>query len=151
MSTAQICEVLDIRIALECHAAKLAVPNMVESDFETMERILAAYAASDTVAEWAEHNRRFHLALCAPANNRKLRQMIEEFCLNTDRYTHVAMSAATGKDHPQADHYRILEACRSGDVSKVAALLEAHILETKKGLMARARAASADEALAYRY
>ncbi len=139
MSTEQICELLDIRVALECHAAKLAVPNMVGSDFEAMEAILAAYSASDTITEWAEHNRRFHLALSAPANNRRLRRMIEEFCLNTDRYTHVAMSAATGKDRPQADHYRIVEACRARDVATVVRLLEEHILETKRELLARAR------------
>jgi len=151
MSTEQICELLDIRIALECHAAKLAVPNMVESDFEAMERILEAYSASDSLAEWAEHNRRFHLALSAPANNRKLRRLIEEFCLNTDRYTHVAMSEATGKDKPQADHYALLAACRARDVTRVVALLEEHILETKRGLLAMARANAPDEEAAFRY
>lgn len=151
MSTEEICELLDIRIALECHAAKLAVPNMVASDFDAMERILAEYTSADTVAEWAEHNRRFHLALSAPANNRRLRRLIEEFCLNTDRYTHVAMSAATGKDHPQADHYRILEACRVRDAARVVALLEAHILETRRDLLAAARGREAQEGAAFRY
>lgn len=151
MSVEQICEMLDIRVALECHAAKLAVPNMVESDYEAMDRILAAYGESDRVADWAEYNRRFHLALSAPANNRRLRRLIEEYCLNTDRYTHVAMSIATGKDRPQADHYRIVEACRARDVTHVVTLLEEHILETKKELMARARAedSSSDTRLSY--
>lgn len=140
MSLDQICEMLDIRIALECHAAKLSVPNMVDSDFQTMEKILDAYSKAETVQEWAEYNRRFHLALGAASNNRRLRRLIEEFCLNTDRYTHVLMSKATGKDDPQSDHYRILEACRRRDVSAVVQLLEAHITDTKRGLMALARA-----------
>lgn len=139
MSVEQICELLDIRVALECHAARLAVPNMVERDFQAMEAILKAYSASKTIPEWAEHNRRFHLALSAPANNQRLVRLIEEFCLNTDRYTHVAMSRATGKDKPQEDHHRIVEAARAGDADKVAALLEVHILDTKKELMASAR------------
>jgi DNA-binding GntR family transcriptional regulator len=140
MNLEQICELLDIRVALECYAARLAVPNMVERDFVAMEQLLAEYSASSVVSEWAEYNRRFHLALCAPANNRRLRKLIEEYCLNTDRYTHVAMSQATGKDKPQSDHYRILDACRKRDVGQVVALLEEHILETKKELMATARA-----------
>lgn len=90
--------------------------------------------------EWAEYNRRFHLALGAASNNRRLRRLIEEFCLNTDRYTHVLMSKATGKESPQSDHYRILEACRRRDVPGVVALLEEHITDTKRGLMAIARA-----------
>lgn len=140
MNFDQICEMLDIRVALECHAAKLAVPNMVERDFEALEKILMDYSTSDSVDEWAEYNRRFHLALSSASNNRRLRRLIEEFCLNTDRYTHVAMSLATGKERPQVDHYRILAACRDRDVPRVVALLEEHILDTKKELMATARA-----------
>ncbi|RIX72092.1 GntR family transcriptional regulator [Acidovorax cavernicola] len=140
MNAQQICELLDIRVALECHAARLAVPNMVERDFEAMDRILAAYAVSDVVSDWAEYNRQFHLALSAPANNARLRQLIEEYCLNTDRYTHVAMSEATGREKPMEDHYALLAACRERDVQKVVMLLEAHIDHTRKELMATARA-----------
>lgn len=139
MSVEDICELLDIRVALECHAARQAVPNMVERDFQAMESILAAYSEAQTIPEWAEFNRRFHLALSAPANNTRLVRLIEEFCLNTDRYTHTAMSRATGKDKPQEDHFRIVEAARAGDAERVAALLEVHILDTKKELMASAR------------
>jgi DNA-binding GntR family transcriptional regulator len=98
MDVTQICELLDIRVALECHAARLGVPNMVQQDFQQMQEILDAYSKSESLVEWAEYNRRFHLALCAPANNKRLRRLIEEFCLNTDRYTHEQMSLATGKD-----------------------------------------------------
>ncbi|SEA12900.1 GntR family transcriptional regulator [Variovorax sp. YR216] len=139
MNVEQICEMLDIRVALECYAARLAVPNMVERDFDAMDRILDAYQESNELSEWAEYNRRFHLALSAPANNRRLRQLIEEYCLNTDRYTHVAMSIATGKERPQNDHRRLVEACRQRDVAKVVALLEEHIMDTKRELMATAR------------
>lgn len=150
MNVEQLCELLDIRVALECHAARLAVPNMVERDFEAMDRILDAYQASTDLSEWAEYNRRFHLALSAPANNRRLRRLIEEYCLNTDRYTHVAMSQATGKERPQQDHRRIVEACRRRDVQAVVALLEEHIMETRREILATARAAeeAGDEALA---
>lgn len=140
MNIQQICELLDIRVALECHAARLAVPNMVERDFEAMERILADYAASDVVDDWAEYNRLFHLALSAPANNARLRQLIEEYCLNTDRYTHLAMSEATGRDKPMEDHYALLRACRERDVDKVVKLLQEHIDHTRKELLATARA-----------
>jgi DNA-binding GntR family transcriptional regulator len=139
MNVEQICELLEIRIALECHAARLAVPEMRERDFEAMDEILDAYEASTDLNEWAEYNRRFHLALSAPANNRRLRRLIEEYCLNTDRYTHVAMSEATGKERPQRDHRLLVEACRKRDVARVVALLEEHIMETKRELRARAR------------
>ena len=140
MSVAQLCELLDIRIALECHAARLAVPNMVQRDYEAMERILADYAASDTLEDWAEYNRQFHLALSAPANNARLRRLIEEYCLNTDRYTHVAMSEATGLERPMQDHYALLAACRERNVERVVELLHEHIDHTRKELQADERA-----------
>ncbi|AKQ55748.1 GntR family transcriptional regulator [Bordetella hinzii] len=141
MDIDQICELLDVRIALECYALRLAVPNMAETDFEEMENILAAYDAADAVEEWADLNRRFHLALCTPANNPRLRRLIEEYGLTTDRYTHEMMSRATGKSKPQQDHYAILQACRQQDAWRAAHLLEAHILETRKNLMAMQRKA----------
>jgi len=139
MSVPQLCELLDIRIALECHAARLAVPNMVQRDFDTMEKILADYAASNVLAEWAEYNRQFHLALSAPANNARLRRLIEEYCLNTDRYTHEAMSEATGLERPMQDHHALLAACRARDVERVVELLRDHIDHTRKELLATER------------
>jgi len=139
MSLLQICDMLDIRIALECHAAKLGVPNMVERDFQAMEQILAAYDAATTAQEWGEYNRRFHLALSAASNNRRLHQLIEEFCLNTDRYTHVLISQATGKEGPQSDHYKIVAACRRHDTATVVQYLEEHIQSTKRELLAMQR------------
>ena len=40
---------------------------------------------------------------------------------------------------PQAEHHKILEACRERDVPKAVSLLEQHILKTKKNLLATAR------------
>lgn len=140
MSTTEICELLDIRAALESYAAKLAVPNMVASDIEHMKRILASYDVASTAAEWAECNRQFHLALCAPANNERLRKMIEEYCLSTThRYSHLRMSLDTQKEDVQRDHYRIIDACKRRAVDEVVSLIEEHILETKREVLAAAR------------
>ncbi|SEJ79280.1 GntR family transcriptional regulator [Achromobacter sp. NFACC18-2] len=139
MDVDQICELLDIRIALEGYAVRAAVPNMGRADLDALEAILREYDEADSVPRWAELNRRFHLALCAPSNNTRLRRLIEEYGLNTDRYTHEMMSMATGKDGPQSDHYRILEACRKQDGALAARLVEEHINETKKNLVAMHR------------
>ena len=90
MSTSEICELPDIRAALESYAAKLAVPNMVSADIELMKRILASYGIATTPVGWAECNRQLHLASCAPSNNERLKKMIEEYCLSmTNRYAAV--------------------------------------------------------------
>lgn len=139
MDLTLVCEILDVRIALECYAARIAVPNMVARDYDAMRDILDAYSASNSAAEWSDYNRRFHLALSAPSNNQSLRKLIDEYVLNTDRYTHEMMPATTVKDGPQAEHYLILDACIRKQPLEVAALLEEHILESKKNLIASAR------------
>lgn len=55
------------------------------------------------------------------------------------------MSEATGKERPQRDHRRLVEACRQRDVAAVVALLEEHIIDTKRELLARAREARDEE------
>ena len=93
-----------------------------------------------TPAEWAECNRQFHLALCAPANNARLRKMIEEYCLSTaNRYPHLRMSLDTEQGDVQHDHYEIVDACKRRAVDEVVALIERHILDTKREVMAAAR------------
>lgn len=136
MDVDQICELLDIRIALESYALRAAVPNMARADLETLESILQAYDNADSAAQWAELIRRFHLALCAPANNTRLRRLIEEYGLYTDRYTHEMLSPAAGRDGLRADHRRILDACREQDGELAASLLQAHLIEIRKNLLA---------------
>lgn len=140
MSTAELCELLDIRMALECFAARLAVPNMVEADFLRLEGILQRYDAADSPQQWAEYNRQFHLALCEPSNNQRLQAMIQEYCLSTtNRFSHLHMSLSTDKHTVQHDHYAILAACRARDGLQVAAMLEEHIAQTRRELMASGR------------
>jgi len=143
MSTEDVCELLDIRIALETYAARIAVPNMGAADIAQLTRILDACDLRGTVEEWADCNRAFHLALCAPANNRRLKQMIEEYCTNTtNRYPYLRMSVDTDIEVVQRDHYAIVDACRERDADKVAALVEQHIQETRRDVLAVARTAS---------
>jgi DNA-binding GntR family transcriptional regulator len=65
MDVTQICELLDIRVALECHAARLGVPNMVQQDFQQMQEILDAYSKSESLVEWASTTGAFTCAVRA--------------------------------------------------------------------------------------
>lgn len=138
MDVDQVCELLDIRIALEGFAVRAAVPNMARADLDALEGILRTYDEADSVPDRVDAMRRFHLALCAPANNTRLRRLIEEYGLNTGRYVHELMSQAARADGPagpQTDHHRILDACRNQDAELAASLVEAHLLDTRKNLV----------------
>lgn len=72
--------------------------------------------------------------------NERLKKMIEEYCLSTtNRYPYLRMSLDTQKDDVQHDHYRILDARKRRAVDEVVTLLEQHILETRREVLAAAR------------
>jgi DNA-binding GntR family transcriptional regulator len=139
LSLNEVLEMLDIRIALECRALHLAVPNMVDTDFESAAKILKAYDREPRATAWGEMNWRFHSAIYAPANRSKLLAMIETNYGHVGRFIRVQVSLAAGKERPQKEHYQILEACKEGNATKAARLLGDHISYTQKSLIAAHR------------
>lgn len=135
----EVLELLDIRIALETRALKLAIPNMVEDDLEAAAQTLASYDAEPRAEAWGQMNWRFHWTLYAPCHRPKLLSMIETNYGQVGRYLRLQVSLASGKERPQRDHLAILEACRGGAVDKAVALLEEHIQHTQKSLAAAVR------------
>ena len=138
-SLPEVLELLDVRIALECRALKLAIPNMVDGDFEAAEAILRDYAASGDPGCWGDANWAFHSVLYAPCARGKLLAMIEANYGHVGRYTRFNVSRAAGKERPLREHRELLHHCRSGAVAKAVVLLEEHIAYTQKSLGAAAR------------
>jgi DNA-binding GntR family transcriptional regulator len=139
LSLDDVLEMLEIRIALECRALRLAIPNMVDVDFEAAADILKSYDAEPRPQKWGEMNWQFHKALYAPSNRPKLIAMIEANYGHVGRFIRVQVSLAAGKERPQREHYAMLEACRRGDADGAARMLEEHIIHTQKSLVAAAR------------
>lgn len=139
LSLDDVIEMLEIRIALECRALKLSIPNMAEEDFDSAEAILKEYDKSQDYTAWGEMNWRFHWTLYVPCHRPKLLSMIEANYGHVSRYTRRQVSTATGKTNPQQDHVKLLELCREGDVNGAVALLERHIEQTQKSLRAAMR------------
>lgn len=141
LSWEDVSELLEIRIALECRALRLAIPNMIEDDFNTAQKILSAYDATPDPEKWSQMNWRFHESLYVPCNLPRLLGMIEANYGHLGLYLRKQVSIAAGKEDPQRDHYAILEACRHGEVDRAVRLLEDHIVRTKRAISAIARKA----------
>jgi DNA-binding GntR family transcriptional regulator len=139
LSLADVLEIMEIRIALECRALQLAIPNMIDSDLDGAEEILKRYDAEPEPASWSEMNWRFHEALYSPCNLSRLLALIEANFGHVSRFMRVQISRAVGREGPQRDHHNILNACREADVEKAVKLLEKHLLGTQKALMAMGR------------
>jgi DNA-binding GntR family transcriptional regulator len=134
-SVEEMIEMLDIRIALETRALRLAFPLYTPAALGEAEAILRKYDSADTPREWSEYNMQFHLALYRPANKPRLLQMIENLTRGTDRQVHLHISRTVGREQPQEEHYALLAACRAGRVEEALGMLESHIAHTQAALL----------------
>ena len=139
LSVDEVVELLEIRIALECHALRLAIPVLGEIDLDEARKILQAYDSEPDPAKWGAFNWKFHETLYAPCNRPRLLAMIEANYGHVGRFTRTLVSRATGKERPQREHYQLLELCRDGEVEKAVRLLRDHIVQTQKTLKAAQR------------
>lgn len=141
-SLEEVEEMLDIRIALESRALKLAVPNMTREALAKIRAILEKYDRSDEPQQWRDLNVAFHLALYEPCRRPRLVKMIEEVQLTHSHFLRTYISVTVGRDEAQAEHYQILEACAARDARRALRLLEAHIEHTRAALQRRRAAAT---------
>jgi DNA-binding GntR family transcriptional regulator len=139
LSLDEVLELLEIRIALECRALRLAIPSMVDIDLDAAMEILRSYDAEPDPQRWGEMNWAFHEALYAPCGRIKLLAMIAANYGHVGRFTRAWISRTAGKEHPQKDHYALLDCCREGNVEAATHRLEDHISQTQKSLVAVAR------------
>jgi DNA-binding GntR family transcriptional regulator len=144
LSIDEVVELLEIRIALECHALRLAIPAMGDVDLDDATKILRSYDNEPAPEKWGEFNWKFHQALYAPCHRPRLLAMIEANYGHVSRFTRALVSRATGKERPQREHYRLLELCRDGEIEKAVRLLREHIVQTQKTLRSAQRHALRD-------
>jgi len=65
--------------------------------------------------------------------------MIEANYGHVGRFTRVWVSRAAGKERPQREHFALVDACREGNIERAVKLLDEHITQTQKSLMAAGR------------
>lgn len=135
-SIPELLETLDIRIALETRALKLAIPQMKPSDHKAAREIIVQYDASESPLEWSELNLDFHLCLYRPCGRVKLLKMIEDLVRGMGIHIRAQQSYKVGRKSPQIEHGEILKACISKDVALAISLLETHIEHTQAALLA---------------
>ena len=133
-SVDDLLETLDIRIALETRAIRLALPHLTSKDFKAAREIMRRYDESENPRQWTELNLEFHLALYRPCGRPRLVKMIEEVVRGVSIHLRQHISHTVGRGNPQADHKDILKACVAGDVELAVELTEQHIERTKAAL-----------------
>ncbi|MDR5694535.1 MAG: GntR family transcriptional regulator [Armatimonadota bacterium] len=135
LSTEEIREIYEIRIALETMAIQLAVPQLTEEDLARAEQILEEIDRETDTGRWSELNGEFHATLYAPAKRPHLFSLINTHRTNVDRYLRIYISVMKRKQRSQAEHRRILEACRRRDTEGAVKALEEHLRSASEQLV----------------
>jgi DNA-binding GntR family transcriptional regulator len=139
LSAAEILELMDIRVALECRALELAIPHMVEADLEAARRVLEDYEQGVDPVVWSALNIRFHQTLYEPCGNGPLLQMIGDLRARLGPVIRLLVTETSGFKRPHEEHRAILAACEAGEVARAVDLLRRHIETTRKETAARLR------------
>jgi len=124
----ELVDILDIRAALECHAARKAASIIDDAHLAEMAGICERMEALpfEQFEKRAELNRRFHNALIHASGNRPLSRLVGEYY----EYFEVAQplfDKALVKE-TQREHRDILDALRSRDPDRASDVVARHIL-----------------------
>lgn len=123
----QLLDILDIRIALECHAVSRAAPKISADRIERLERLCDEMEAlsPEEIDTRAEMNRRFHEILIEAAQNTRLTEMVNDY---QDYFrTAQPLFDPAAIRRTQAEHRAIARALQDRDVELATRLVAEHI------------------------
>lgn len=139
VSPAEILNLMDIRVALECRALELAVPQMADSDLARAREILQDYDREHALERRSLLNIRFHEALYDPCGNPQLLQMIRDLRARLGPAVRLLVTETSGIHRPASEHHAILDASAAGKTDRAVALLRSHIETSRKETAAQLR------------
>jgi len=114
-------EVYDLRIVLESHAVRLAVPLMTDEDLQTLEELYAEMTAAEPGDAQLAARERFYIKLYSMTGRHRLVALISRLRQEVAR----SLRWPTLQHAPE-HHEQFFEAIRAGDVDRAASQLASH-------------------------
>ncbi len=115
-----------MRVALEPVALERSVPNLTPEQVQDIEDAQDACDFAETVEDWEDANRRFHLAVIAGCDMPRLVAEIAE--LQVLYSWHYNMHYADRwKKRADRDHAAILAAIKEGDAATARIVMQRHL------------------------
>lgn len=136
LSVAEVEELFDLRLRLETWLLRLSVPLMGEAELAELDSILEAQRRPDVLPRWGELNWQLHETMYRAANRPVTLKLLKNIHDKIDRYLRLEITMRAGRDRGLAEHEALVASCRARDVTAAVALLERHIRETARGLVA---------------
>lgn len=120
-------EVFALRILLETHALRMAVPNFTKPELELCASLLTQLESVANRADWSRIDQEFHAALYAPCRQTRTLGLIDNLRGCVNRFYYLYLSPESYGPDCLREHRQILKACQKRDAESAARFLEAHL------------------------
>jgi len=137
LSSAELTEIYEMRIALEVLALRRNLPRMGDDVLTAMEALLHRMDDEEDGAAWIAANVEFHDLLYGRDRPSLLIETIDNLRVKSDRFLRLFVTQRDRTAHAQEEHWAIYRACRRGDVDAAGRLLQGHLQSTVTSLAER--------------
>lgn len=135
LSAAEVRELWELRILLEKHLTRFAVPAFQPEDLARAEELIRAMAKERDPVEWLSLNREFHACLYRPSGRMRILRFANNLRNLIDRYLRVHMGVLQNFAIPLREHRSVLAAYRQGDTALAVKRVEAHLKRTAASIV----------------
>lgn len=142
-SVEDVREYYEIRESLEGLAVTLAIPNLDERLLGELQDLVYRMRYVGDEEQWTSMNDEFHQRLYQASGRSRLASMIETLRDASSAYIHMYVARQAPGERSDADHQRILDACRAGDAGEARAAVAHHMRHTADELARYIRASEA--------
>jgi DNA-binding GntR family transcriptional regulator len=129
----ELADIFEVRILLECRAARLALEKMTRSDLEELKTVHAAMErlteelGRASILKYFSLNRKFHGMLYKCSGNPFLCKTIDGIAINIEPHLLRYISSPASRKNAQENHEEMLKACEQGDVERVEDTITRHL------------------------
>ena len=130
LEAADIDEIYDLRICVECHAGVLAAKALTPTTRDALRRqldILYETADLDDPARQVEEDYRFHRLICEIAGSRRLLRLFDDLASELRMVIGLIGHLYDDPRRIAQTHEAVLEAIEAGDPERITAQLDFHI------------------------
>ncbi|MGV9796542.1 GntR family transcriptional regulator [Mycobacterium sp. NPDC003449] len=128
-SPEEILEIYEVRIILECAAARAAAERRTDLDLLRMEQVHASMKAAreDDPERLATANRQFHEVIWAMSHNATLIDLLMRLHAHLIRYRETTLTYQNRWGEVLKEHEKLMDAIRTGDREEAGRIAENHM------------------------
>jgi len=130
-------EIFDLRVMLECHLLKKAIPRHDSRSLVRLDAAQSELELENERAGWLAGDRRFHEALYEPAALVHTRDLVLTLRAQVERYMPRQMGPNTRRAQWKVEHRALIACVRRKDIAGGLEALARHLDETRSSVLER--------------